>query len=468
MTTAALSFTPRQRRAFGLLVASEIKIAIRRPVGLLVAVGIPFVLLVIFGSIPATTRPDKALGGISFFNLYVPTLMVFVLIAVGLAGLPQQLATYRQQGVLRRMSTTPVPPSWLLAAQTTVSLILAVIGIGILLGAGAGAFGLALPHDVGGYLVSLVALVLTAVATIGLGLLVASVAKTPQIAQALTLFFSRWRSSPACTYRFRRSTRSWSPTFPRCSRPEPASTRSTPRSPATARASSRLLVLVVWAVGSCVAAVVSSGGSDQMRPGGSYVPDRRADTARGGVRGKREQAQALRPAPSAAGSWPYPNADLANTRVAPGSTITSQNVTRLRQAWTFKLSGSAAKGVGGAGALAMNPIVSGGVVYIQDLDANVYAVALTTGKLEWEHQFNRPVKSGPGPNGVAVAGGVVYGDSAYSVFALNAHTGKTLWVDNRLLSTGQGSFEIQPQVAGGRVYVASASAPRRAAACCSA
>ncbi len=165
------------------------------------------------------------------------------------------------------------------------------------------------------------------------------------------------------------------------------------------------------------------------------------------------------PPPSASGSWPYPNADLANTRVAPGSTITSQNVTRLRQAWTFKLSGSAAKGVGGAGALAMNPIVSGGVVYIQDLDANVYAVALTTGKLEWEHQFNQPVKSGPGPNGVAVAGGVVYGDSAYSVFALNAHTGKTLWVDNRLLSTGQGSFEIQPQVAGGRVYVASAYGP---------
>jgi ABC-2 type transport system permease protein len=168
-------------------VASEIKHALRRPVGLFVAVGIPFALLVIFGSIPATTRPTKALGGISFFNLYVPTLLVFVLIAVGLTALPQQLATYRQQGVLRRLSTTPVHPSWLLAAQTTVSVILAVIGITILLGAGAGAYGLAVPHGAGGYLVSLVALVLTAGATIGLGLLVAAVAKTPQIAQALTM-----------------------------------------------------------------------------------------------------------------------------------------------------------------------------------------------------------------------------------------------------------------------------------------
>jgi outer membrane protein assembly factor BamB len=159
---------------------------------------------------------------------------------------------------------------------------------------------------------------------------------------------------------------------------------------------------------------------------------------------------------SASGAWAYPNADLANTRGAPNSTITSRNVTRLRQAWTFKLSGPAAAGVDRSGAMAMNPIVSDGVVYIQDLDANVYAVALATGKLEWEYKINTPVKSGPGPNGVAVAGGVVYGDSAYSVFALGAHTGRTLWVDNHLLGAGQGSFEIQPQVANHRVYLASA------------
>ena len=186
MTVSALTLTPRQRRSFRLLVAGEIKIAIRRPVGLVVAVGIPFALLVIFGSIPATTRPVAKLGGVSFFNLYVPTLLVFVLIAVGLMTLPQQLSAYRRQGVLRRMSTTPVHPSWVLAAQTAVAVILAVIGLTILLGAGVGAYGMALPHNAGGYLVSLVALVLTGAATLGLGLLVAAVAASPQIAQALT------------------------------------------------------------------------------------------------------------------------------------------------------------------------------------------------------------------------------------------------------------------------------------------
>jgi outer membrane protein assembly factor BamB len=55
-----------------------------------------------------------------------------------------------------------------------------------------------------------------------------------------------------------------------------------------------------------------------------------------------------------------------------------------------------------------------------------------------------------------VAGGAVYGDTSTSVFALSATTGKTIWVDGHLLNTGQGAFEIQPQVADGRVYLASA------------
>ena len=90
-----------------------------------------------------------------------------------------------------------------------------------------------------------------------------------------------------------------------------------------------------------------------------------------------------------------------------------------------------------------------GVVYLQDLDANVYAISLATGKLRWEYPVNAPEASGPGPDGVAVAGGVVYGDTSTAVFALNAATGTVIWTDSGLLTSGQGSFEIQPQVAGG-------------------
>ena len=157
----------------------------------------------------------------------------------------------------------------------------------------------------------------------------------------------------------------------------------------------------------------------------------------------------------ASGSWPYANVDLANTRDATGSTISSANVSRLAQEWTFKLTGKAAVGVRPYGSLTANPIVQNSVVYVQDLDSNVYALALTTGKLEWEYQCNQPEKSGPGPNGVAVADGKVYGLTPTAAFALSASTGRTSWVNSDLLRTGQGTFGIQPQVADGRVYVAS-------------
>ena len=156
------------------------------------------------------------------------------------------------------------------------------------------------------------------------------------------------------------------------------------------------------------------------------------------------------------GTWAYPNGDLANTRVAADTTITSANVSSLREAWSFHLAGTAAAGVHGAGSFAATPVVVNGVVYLQDLDANVYAISLATGKLRWEYQVNVPEATGPGPDGVAVAGGVVYGDTSTAVFALNAATGKVIWTDDGLLTSGQGSFEIQPQVSGGRVYLASA------------
>jgi alcohol dehydrogenase (cytochrome c) len=157
----------------------------------------------------------------------------------------------------------------------------------------------------------------------------------------------------------------------------------------------------------------------------------------------------------ASASWPYSNDDLANTRDATESTISSANVSRLAPTWTFKLTGKAAVGVRPYGSLTANPIVENGVVYIQDLDSNVYALALATGKLRWEYQCNQPEKSGPGPNGVAVSDGKVYGLTPTAAFALSATTGRTIWAKSDLLRKGQGTFGIQPQVASGRMYLAS-------------
>ncbi len=161
------------------------------------------------------------------------------------------------------------------------------------------------------------------------------------------------------------------------------------------------------------------------------------------------------------GSWPYTNADFANTRDASGSTISSTNVSRLAQVWAFRLTGKAAAGVLTFGSLIASPIVQNGVVYLQDLDSNVYALAVATGKLWWEYRCNQPERSGPGPNAVAVAvaDGTVYGLTSMAAFALSATTGRMIWVNSDLLRKGQGTFGIQPQVANGRVYLASQLGP---------
>ncbi len=157
----------------------------------------------------------------------------------------------------------------------------------------------------------------------------------------------------------------------------------------------------------------------------------------------------------ATGSWSFPNGDLANTRDAVGSQISSANVSKLAQVWTFKLTGMAATGVKPYGAFTANPIVQNGLVYVQDLDSDVYALSLATGKLQWEYQCDQPEKSGPGPNGVAVADGRVYGLTPTAAFALNAQSGDKIWVNGGLLSKGEGTFGMQPQATGGHVYIAS-------------
>ena len=106
-----------------------------------------------------------------------------------------------------------------------------------------------------------------------------------------------------------------------------------------------------------------------------------------------------------AGSWPAHNHDLSNTRATTQSAINSQNVSQLKVKWRFSI-----KGASVFGAIATSPIVINGTVYFQDLSSNVYALDRATGKLEWEHKFNKPDE---GPNGVSYGYGRLYGATVY-------------------------------------------------------
>lgn len=170
------------RAAFGKLVLNEFRLAWRQPIGLIFGVGLPILLLVIFGTLPKFQTTSKALGGLTRFDVYVPILIAFVVAAVALWSLPGVLATYREQGVLRRLSTTPAPPAWLLAAQVIVNLCLVVAGVFIVIVVSVVAFGIAAPKIPGGIVV---AIALSIAALFAIGLWLAAAVRSASAASAL-------------------------------------------------------------------------------------------------------------------------------------------------------------------------------------------------------------------------------------------------------------------------------------------
>ena len=151
-----------------------------------------------------------------------------------------------------------------------------------------------------------------------------------------------------------------------------------------------------------------------------------------------------------AAGWTLPGADLANTRYV-ASTITSTNVSKLGVAWTVPLTMNTSHT---DGAYATTPVIVNGVVYVQDLDSDVFAISLATGKVLWTHDYNSP---NGGPDGVNVAGGVVYAATAKSAVALDAATGAQLW-SRTLIGNDHEGIAMAPGYNNGTVYVSTVPA----------
>jgi len=146
-----------------------------------------------------------------------------------------------------------------------------------------------------------------------------------------------------------------------------------------------------------------------------------------------------------AAGWTLPGADLANTRYV-ASAITSADVSKLGVAWTIPLKISTAHT---DGAYATTPVIVNGVVYLQDLDSDVMAISLATGKVLWAHDYNSP---NGGPDGVTVAGGVVYAATNHAAVALDAATGTQLW-SRTLIGNDHEGIDMTPGYNHGTVYV---------------
>jgi ABC-2 type transport system permease protein len=174
-------------RGWWTLLRCEARMVARDTAGLVVPVVLPLLILVM----NAGQRDDTAYadGHLVFDVVVVPIVVTIVLASIGVINVPSFLAYYRRSGILRRLAVTPVPPLAVLAAQLVVGVLQALVGIGVALAVALTAYDAAAPARP---VVLAGVVVLTAVSLFACGMVVASLAPSPNAAVALgmVMFFA--------------------------------------------------------------------------------------------------------------------------------------------------------------------------------------------------------------------------------------------------------------------------------------
>jgi ABC-2 type transport system permease protein len=115
----------------------EAKLFLREPVNAFFTLVFPLMYLFLYGSIFSNMAVQQSGGQGTVDNFmgtiasYVPALTAMIIGSTGLMATTITMASYRENGILRRLRTTPVSPLVVLAAQVTV--VFVMISVGMLL-----------------------------------------------------------------------------------------------------------------------------------------------------------------------------------------------------------------------------------------------------------------------------------------------------------------------------------------------
>ncbi len=114
----------------------EAKLFLREPASAFFTLIFPLLMLLIFGTIygtkpvPGTDSTEAAIGAL------IPAFTGMVIGMVGLMPVTITMATYRENGILRRLRTTPASPFMIMAAQVIVVFVMTALGVLLLMIAG--------------------------------------------------------------------------------------------------------------------------------------------------------------------------------------------------------------------------------------------------------------------------------------------------------------------------------------------
>jgi len=163
------------------LVKMELKKLIRQPANLFLNLLFPVVLTIVF--IFAFADPELGMS----INSVVPGLIVYAVIFV-IMTIAQSFSTERQEGLLKRLKTTPMTSGEFMGSQIITHMLISFLQVIIVFTL---AFLLGFRPDSGiqGILLALPVTAIFSLSSVGLGLITATVSKTPEAATGISFVF---------------------------------------------------------------------------------------------------------------------------------------------------------------------------------------------------------------------------------------------------------------------------------------
>ncbi len=174
-------------RGLGQLTRTEARLFSRDHGSVFFALVFPTMLMVGMGyAIPGMRTPVEGMGpawdGTLVIHLFTPALVAVAIATVGLTTLPAYLAGYREQGIFRRLSTTPMRPAGVLYAHLVISVLTLLIAAPLAVTAGVVFFDVPMP---GQWPVVLSTFLLGSAAMLGVGLLIGGLAPKANVASGI-------------------------------------------------------------------------------------------------------------------------------------------------------------------------------------------------------------------------------------------------------------------------------------------
>jgi ABC-2 type transport system permease protein len=114
----------------------EAKLFLRDPMSAFFTLVFPSMMLFIFGTIYSNVPASPGSGGREAIGSLIPAFISMVIGITGMMANTMTLATYRENGILRRLRTTPVRPMVIMLTQITVGFVMTASGTLLLVIAG--------------------------------------------------------------------------------------------------------------------------------------------------------------------------------------------------------------------------------------------------------------------------------------------------------------------------------------------